>query len=679
MAADNEIDLRRFFNALRSRKWFFAAIFTVIFGLGLTYALTRPTRYTSIATVLIEDSSSDLAQRTGGGTLAMMMRSFSIGGFAGSSVDNEMVLVASHDIAYRTVRKLSLNITCFEPHGLTKHPLWHDAPATLMLPPDMADEMTARDAFTVTLHLSDTGEAQAKATRGRIFTSTLATAEGYLPLALQTPMGIITILPSDTISPRKDMTVKYAVTGYQAATERLLKELDIDLAHKAADAITVELTGDCPARDRAILDTLLDEYNSRRTEQRRHTAQTEVDFLNDRIENLFGELMASEKKIEEFKTQSNFVSIEDEAPILLESSLEAREMLLKTNSEILYCEQVLDVLNSDKETMLPAYSVPGTNSEANPMVAAYNEHLALLNELRRSAMPGNQALQRAEERVAQMRMSVIESLSQTLAAARKTVKARSGALGQMDSHLRKLPKFEREYISLSRDNIIKNELYAFLMEKRESSLLKYYSRATLGFIVDPAYTSVRPNYTRPIAFAGISLFLALIAVSTLALIATWRNDRVNAPCDVASARLEKHTFERKGDPTGYANDIRSLITSRFPKGTIYVADLSHAAGTVEDEIIRSFRRAEFPVSAISDETDNDILLSSRMREKINRSDADYVFISVPDVSRLSELSSLVTGHDSILLLIVSAGSLRRTDAMKLAETFSPTGIILVIC
>lgn len=679
MAADNEIDLRRYVYALRSHRWLFAAIFAVIFGLGLTYALTRPTRYNSVATVLIEDGSSDLAQRSGAGALAMMMRSFSIGGFSGASVDNEMVLVASHDIAYRTVRKLSLNVTCVEPQGLTKRPLWHDAPATLLLPPGMADSMTARDAFTVTLHIAPDGEAEAKALRGRIFSATLATARGKLPLALDTPMGTVTLTPSDTVAPRKEMTVKYTVTGYQAATERLLKELDIDLAHKAADAISVELTGDCPARDRAILNTLLDEYNYRRTEQRRTTAQTEVDFLNDRIENLFGELIASEKKIEEFKTRSNFVNIDDEAPIILESSLDAREQLLKANSEILYCEQVLDALHSSTETMLPAYAIPGSDSEANPMVTAYNDQLAMLNELRRSAMPGNQALQRAEERVAQMRESVIESVSQTLAAARKAVKARSGVIGQMDSHLRKLPQFEREYINLSRDNLIKNELYAFLMEKRESSLLKYYSRATLGFIVDPAYTAVKPNYTRPVAFAGISLILALMCVGGLALIFTWRSTTVRRPCDVATAGFEKQTFVRGTDPIGYANDIRALITGRFPEGTIYVATLSSPGHPVEEEIIGAFRRAEYPVAEITDEAANDSLLSSRMKDKIRSQEADYVFVTVPDTGRLADISSLVGQPDALLLLIAPAGSLKRAEAMKLAEIFTPDRIILVIC
>lgn len=679
MAANNEIDLRRYISVLRSRKWLFIAIFAVIFGLGLTFTLTRPTRYKSMATVLIEDGSSDLAQRAGGSALAMMMRSFSIGGFASSSVDNEMVLVTSHELAYRTVRKLSLNISCFQTKGLTKQQLWKDTPATLMLPPGMADSMSLRDGFSVILHLSPDGTAEAKATRGRIFTTTLASASGKLPLALVTPMGTVTLLPSGTPLPPEKITLKFTVTGYAAATEKLIKQLDIDLADKAAEAITVEITGSCPPLDRAILDTLLDEYNARRTEHRRQTAQTEVDFLNERIENLFGQLIDSEKKIEQFKSQSNFVSIEDEAPILLESSLDAHELLLNANSEILYCEQVLHTLESNNETMLPAYSVPGSDAEANPMVSAYNEQLMLLNELRRSAMPGNHALQIAEERVAQMRKAVIESVSQTLSAARKAVSARSGAVGRVDSHLRRLPKYEREYLNLSRDNLIKNELYAFLLEKRESSLLKYYSRATLGFIVDPAFTSIRPDYTRPVAFIGISLFLALMAVGALALIIMWRNDRIATPCDAAAAGLEKHTFVRGTDPTAYTNAIRALITSRLPSGRIYLAADSTLPSSATEEIIDAFRRAELPTTVVNGEKTNDTLLSSRLRELAERQAGSYVFITVPEADRIADIAPILASDNAMLVMLTSAGKMSRRRAAILATEFTPAKIILAIC
>ena len=678
MQRTNEIDLRRYFRALRANKWICVALFAVITALGVTYAVTRPPVYTTSATVLIEDSSSDVSQRSGS-SLSMMMRSFSMGGFSNVSVDNEMLLIGSHDLLDRVVRKLSLNLHCYEPHGLSSRQIWSNIPVKLSLPQYITDSLPHDKDFAVSISM-DHGTVTATASRGRFFATKLGSATGQLPLALQTPMGVITIMAADSVAAISSSKFVFTVSSYETETHALLKSLDMEVAEKVTDGITISLNGTCPARDRAILNTLLDEYNGKRMGHNRETARKEVDFLNERIDNLFTQLLDSEKKIEEFKTDARFVSIEDEAPILLENSLGAHENLMVANSEVLYCEQVLESLKSNPEAMLPAYSMPGSQAEANPMVQLYNQQVATLNELRRSAKPGNKALQLAEERTVQMRESVIESISQTLTAARRAIKARSGAVGQMDAHLRKLPKVEREYVNLSRDNLIKNELYAFLMEKRESALLKFYSQSSLGLIIDPAYTSPKRLLARPVAIAGIAILFGALIAMFIPVIIMKRNRRITDAFDLADAGLENRTFIMGSDRRDCANMVRAYITGQFNRGVVYMANLANATNDAATRaILDSFHRAETTTALIDSEKINDSLLSERIANSITESCARYTFVAVPEPERVTDLSTVIAEtDDSLLMIITSSDGLTREYAEKLADTFTPQRLAIVV-
>ncbi|MDE5838748.1 MAG: hypothetical protein K2H39_06815, partial [Paramuribaculum sp.] len=126
----NEIDLRRYIREIKAHKWLLGAIFLIIFGLAVAYIARKESEYTAHASLLIEDNSDAQGAR-GAGSMMQMMRIFSTGGFSSSSVDNELLLVNTIDVATRTVKALNLNVNCVEKDGLINHTLFEDTPISL--------------------------------------------------------------------------------------------------------------------------------------------------------------------------------------------------------------------------------------------------------------------------------------------------------------------------------------------------------------------------------------------------------------------------------------------------------------------------------------------------------------------------------------------------------------------
>ena len=114
---NDTIDLRKYIKAVK-KGWILGLIsFLVIFGLAIVYCVIKMPQYESYAMMLIEDDS-DKSPRAMGGGMAGLVRTFSIGGFGSSSIDNELVIVKSNAVKKAVSSRLGLNRTYVEKKGL---------------------------------------------------------------------------------------------------------------------------------------------------------------------------------------------------------------------------------------------------------------------------------------------------------------------------------------------------------------------------------------------------------------------------------------------------------------------------------------------------------------------------------------------------------------------------------
>ncbi len=106
---NNVIDIRRQVREIKKSWWLFALSFVFFMSLAAIYWNSHTPQYELQASMLIEGEDASGAGIKQGGGMAQMMRTFSVGGFGGATVDNEIQLIASHDVMLRTVKALSLN------------------------------------------------------------------------------------------------------------------------------------------------------------------------------------------------------------------------------------------------------------------------------------------------------------------------------------------------------------------------------------------------------------------------------------------------------------------------------------------------------------------------------------------------------------------------------------------
>lgn len=675
-ATDNTLDIRRYWREMRRLRWVYILAFICIVGLASIYVVRSLKHCESTAMVLIEESTSDTGSGASkGGGLMGMMKMFSVGGFGSSSVDNEIFLIRSHDIAVRTVKALGLTSTYIERDGLKKHLLFPNSPVKATMPQSVLD--TLAFPFLIRVEISPDQHVNAKTMRGRLFWRTTfdEVKDATLPVNLDTPYGPVTLTAGDmSLLDGKKMDIDIVISGVKTAALKLEKNTSTDVVDKLADAIEITLSGGSDAYCNTVLAEYINQYNNRRIERRAENAMSELEFYDARIADLFSDLSESEEKLEKFKSENNLIGMDAQASMLVESTVGKTEAITVERTKQEYYRIVKSTLeNPESANSL----IPVVESLGNPMIAKYNELLLARKNLERSATGENPQLVALNDQIDELRTSILKNVDGMLAESRMQLEAMSGLMGTAQSRLNKMPAYEREYINLMRDRTMKNELYMFLLQKRENAALQVSSTSTLGFVIDPPHTPEKASNIKNIILILVAIFLSFALPTFLAIfLVLWRN-RVEDTSDLASMHIESRAVMVSSDDASSITGLRTQILSSPEQTTVYVCNLADSDGnTIVGELTESLEHIGRQVNLINHLEDNDAILSPRFQPLLKS--GAYNFIVMPDSSHISAYVDSFNADNATLLVIIKSGAMRRNVLRSLLRGIYADKVVTAI-
>ena len=564
------IDLRRQWRTLKRGWWLYVLALGVLLGLAAYYAINKQKQYQITATVLIEDDKDN----TGGikllGGLGQVARTFSLGNFS-SSVDNEWLVISSHDVYERAVKSLGLNRTYVERTGLlTKQLLYRNSPVLVEAPDAFFDTLSVSMRLTVDLH---NGLADVTVSKGRWKKPYIEKRDLTLPYTLKTPYGNLQLLKSNDFKPDDSRSIVVNVSGNNEMASYFQKIVDIGVKSKKGDAIVLRIK-DHRERGKDLLNALVDAYNAKRSDRKNEKALAEVQFVDSRINELQQELMDAEGKVAKFKKDNNVYNPMLEAQGWLKESTAAQAEAAAVQSEMATYEMILNTLkgaSAGNETMLPTF-----DGVKDPSVVQYNELIARRRTLAQSAAEGNAALNAIDQQIAPLKASIIQRAEKNIEAARIKLNAIYQQAGRAQGRFSQMPSYEQSYFDLLRDRELKNDLYVFLLEKKESSLLKLNSSVAPSFILDEAYSSVKPDNTKALIVLAVALLLGLMLPTLWLLWLMKRRDQLLEPCDL-NTELEPRAVTLRDDA-----DWFNALTQTLQSGSgnlVLVADADGKALT----------------------------------------------------------------------------------------------------
>ena len=480
--------------------WLFALSFIFCFGILFLYLRKTLPSYIVSSTVLVDDQSLSFAGI--GNSKGNSMLKNMIGG-GDVNVFNEIEILASENLAAKTVDALDINCRYYEKTGfLKKQDHYGTSPIIVEAPKELFDTLSVTLPFKIKVYAD--GKTDITVKKGMF--SNYAELKGVeLPATVKTPFGLFVVKPTQYFTPKHEYSITASVAGNIPAALELQKDMTVDLKAKKTDIVYMDVMDNDVKRGRDILNTLVRLYNERGMKESDTQGMTTARFIDERLSLIYKNLMGSEAEIEAYKKAHNLIDpvAQAKTTIIKGETSESAIIALETQYRIASMIKGFITDPANKHSLIPFES----DSLSAKMVRSYNALITQRQHLETSAKADNPALVQLDQQLNAMRENMLGSVNNALGAMRIKIDKAKDVQGESKGDMSQFASTERETRTLYRNQAIQNELYIFLLQKREENALKMAAAQPKGKLVDEAYAASEPVKPKKPLLAFVALIM----------------------------------------------------------------------------------------------------------------------------------------------------------------------------
>ena len=480
--------------------WLFALSFIFCFGILFLYLRKTLPSYIVSSTVLVDDQSLSFAG-IGNSKGNSMLKSVMGGGDV--NVFNEIEILASENLAAKTVDALDINCRYYEKTGfLKKQDHYGTSPIIVEAPKELFDTLSVTLPFKIKVNAD--GKTDITVKKGMF--SNYAELKGVeLPATVKTPFGLFVVKPTQYFTPKHEYSITASVAGNIPAALELQKDMTVDLKAKKTDIVYMDVMDNDVKRGRDILNTLVRLYNERGMKESDTQGMTTARFIDERLSLIYKNLMGSEAEIEAYKKAHSLVDpyTQVKSSIIKGETSESAIIALETQYRIASMIKGFITDPANKHSLIPFES----DSLSAKMVRSYNALITQRQHLETSAKADNPALVQLDQQLNAMRENMLGSVNNALGAMRIKIDKAKDVQGESKGDMSQFASTERETRTLYRNQAIQNELYIFLLQKREENALKMAAAQPKGKLVDEAYAASEPVKPKKPLLAFVALIM----------------------------------------------------------------------------------------------------------------------------------------------------------------------------
>jgi len=302
----------------------------------------------------------------------------------------------------------------------------------------------------------------------------------------------------------------FSLIPVSKAANEILEQVNITPSSKQSTVIDLSIEGPVPQRGQDILNELLKVYTQAAIMDKNILAANTLKFVNERLKFVENDLDSVEASLQRFKAKNKIVDISAQGQIYLQTVAANDEKVSDLNVQLAMLDQVENYVKNNRGdiggVVPPALStagtaetgsiVPATSGITDPILTNLLQKLSDLQlqytQTKKIVPENNPAVVALVDGINKLKPQIeenIKSQRKNLLAARNNV---SNSNDQYSSMLKTIPEKERELLSITRQQAIKNNIYTFLLQKREETALSSASAVADSRVIDQASSSDVP-------------------------------------------------------------------------------------------------------------------------------------------------------------------------------------------
>ncbi|WP_299094101.1 polysaccharide biosynthesis tyrosine autokinase [uncultured Bacteroides sp.] len=481
-------------------KWYWFAISLFItLTIAVLYLLSTPPIYTRTAAILVKDNSKSNSS-TG------VTSDFSdLGIFkSNTNINNELLTLKSPTLMTEVVNRLGLNETFTIRKGLKNVDLYKVSPVTITFcdkvetPLSFNIKFLSKEAFAISeLEISgeDTGE----------------TLSAQMGDSIQTPAGIMIISPTSELTDAFIGTsVRYVRGSVRAATDTYTNALIAELGNEDATIINLSINDTSIRKAEDILNTLIEVYNENWIRDKNQIAVSTSQFISDRLGVIESELGHVDENISSYKSEHLLPDVQAASSLYMAQSAENKKELSMLNNQLSTAQYIRRELNTKQlDQTLPANSgIVSANIETQ--ISEYNNLVLDRNRLIANSSEKNPLVKNMASSLQSMQRTIIQSVDNLIVSLNTQIRSLRTQEEATTNRLASNPNQAKYLLSVERQQKVKEELYLYLLQKREENELSQAFTAYNTRLITAPRGSMFPTAPRKMNILLVAFAVGLL-------------------------------------------------------------------------------------------------------------------------------------------------------------------------
>lgn len=512
---------------LRHWPWIILSV-VICVGFATLYILRTPKVYTRSAEIQIKDNE-DGAAPTEFKDLGLFQSS--------SNVQDEIAILDSRDLMEEVVRRLNLDNSYY------REGFFHDSIAYgTNLPIDLTiKDIPEAAAVSLKIKVNKSGNVTLSDIKMPKKELPDKTYTGKLNDTIMTAIGKMVVKPTSEYKKGKDVDLIFRKTPFESACKSFSGRLGVSLTDKDGNIITLTMADQSQQRADDVLSMLITVYNESWIRDKNQITVSTSNFIDERLGVIEDELGNVDSDISAYKSANLIPDVQAAASMYMEKSQKAEEEILKLNNMLQMMKDIRSYLNSHNSNNQLMPSMPangGVSSQGiTTQINDYNKRVLQRNALAEKSSEQNPIVIQLDGQIAAQRKAIMSTVDNEIADLSNKLKTYRGSEAQTTSRIATNPTQAKNLLSVERQQKVKEELYLFLLQKREENELSQSFTAYNTKIVNRPGPSDVPPSPRKMHVLGLAFLLGLAIPFGVTYVRESNNTKLRGRKDIKQLKV----------------------------------------------------------------------------------------------------------------------------------------------
>ncbi len=419
-------------------------------------------------------------------------------------VENEIEVIKSRTLMRETIKILHLSSPVFEDGLFSSYSAYTTSPVSV----EVKDINQQKEAKRVDLYYDEKNN-----------TITFDNKEYGLNTWVETPYGEIRFVKNIHLLQQGEGPFYVSFIDPRIVMNGLLGNLSVLPSNKLSTVINLSVKDAIPVRGENILNTLMESYNKVAMNDKNSLAENTLEFVEERIKLVEHDLDSLERSIERYKSTRGIVDLSEQGKVFLKNVGDNDQKLAELNMQLAVLDRVEDYVAQKNNSTKIVPSTLGINDGRLALLIQklYDSELQY-ERLKSTTAENNPILLSLQNEIKNTRPDILENIRSqrfSLIASRTNLTSTNDKYASV---LETIPLKEKEMLEANRQQFIKNNVYTFLLQKREETVLSYASKVGDSRLVDKAESSLRPvSPKRKFIYGGAFVLACLLGIGFITI------------------------------------------------------------------------------------------------------------------------------------------------------------------